>query len=871
MDYKKMLLLLVVLISLFNAPSYAADQSNIDRKYLNWQQLPDFPDKLGVGGAFVGVSNDALIIAGGANFPDPASPNKKQFYDKIWVLTKSKSQNDQAVQYKWLDGGRLDVAIGYGGATSTSQGVVCVGGCNGSKVFDSAFILTWDPVKKVVTKRTLPSLPKPCAYTSIASIGDTVYVAGGEDSISPETVMNNFWSLDLSEEKNAWRELPSWPGPARALNITVAQHNGEKDCIYVISGKSIESDSGISETIFLKDVYEFNPYEFEKGSTAWRKRKDVPVCVMAGAGIGVGQSHIFVLGGVNGEASDGKEKDLSNYSWAYHTITDTWVKADKLESNQITTIPVKWGNSIILASGEIRPLVRTSKIWKINPVKIKGSFGVVNIATLILYLLAMVGVGLFFASRNKDTDDYFRGGQRINWIVASLSIFATMLSSITFLSVPAAAYATNWAFLVLNIGIIVVAPFVIKMVLPFFRKIDAVSAYEYLEKRFDVSVRLFASLAFTVFQIGRMAIVLYLPALALSAITPLSDIQCVLIMGVISTIYCTMGGIEAVLWTDAIQTVILLGAALLSFVLIIKNIDGGMGQFISVAASDDKFHVFDWDWSARSYTTGVFWVLLIGGIGQTIIPYTSDQAVIQRYMVTPTEKKAAKAIWGNAIIGTVSAFLFFGLGTALYIFYKTNPAQLDPTFKTDAIFPLFIARQLPIGVAGIVVAGVFAAAQSTLSTSLNSVSSTITSDFIQRFNVVSSERAYLNVARILTVLLGCLGTGFAILLVVSDIRSAWTTFMAVLGLFGSSMCGLFLLGIFTTRVTSLGALLGATASMMVLLALWNFTEVDSLLYGAIGVSLCFVFGYVFSLLLPKDKKALDGLTIHSLVTDEKNN
>ncbi len=870
MDCKKALLLLAVFISLFSVSfSYGADDKTDNiKKYLIWKQLPDFPDRLGVAGAFVGVSNDALIIAGGTNFPDLAAPKAKKYYDKIWVLTKSTTQDGQGVAYKWLDGGRLDSPIAYGGATSTDKGVVCVGGCSASEVFNSVFVLEWDPDKKVVTKRPLPSLPKPCAYTSVASIGDTIYVAGGQSSINPENAMNNFWSLDLSVNQSVWKELPSWPGPPRTLNITVAQHNGEEDCIYVISGKSVENNSGANETKFLKDVYEFNPYKYVNGGVAWRKRKDVPVCVVAGEGIGVGQSHIFILGGIDGVSSPDQEKDSSAHVWAYHTITDTWVEAGKLGSNQITTIPVKWGNSIILASGEIHPLVRTPKIWKIDPVKIKGSFGIVNIITLTLYLLSMVGVGLFFASRNKDTDDYFRGGQRINWIVASLSIFATMLSSITFLAVPAIAYASNWTYLVMNVGIIVIAPFIIKMVLPFFRKIDAVSAYEYLEKRFHVSVRLFASLAFTVFQIGRMAIVLYLPALALSAVTPLSDVQCVLVMGVISTIYCTMGGIEAVLWTDAIQTVILLGAALLSFVLIVMNIDGGMGQFISLAASDNKFYMIDWDWGAMSYTTGVFWVLLLGGIGQTLIPYTSDQAVIQRYMVTSTEKKAAKAIWGNAAIGTVSSFLFFGLGTALYIFYKMNPAQLDPTFKTDAIFPLFIARQLPIGVAGIVVAGIFAAAQSTLSTSLNSVSSTITSDFIRRFNLVKTEQGYLNVAKILTLLLGCLGTGIAVLLVKSDIRSAWDVFMAVLGLFGSSMCGLFLLGIFTTRVTSLGALLGAIVGVVALYFVQK-TDVSFLLYSAIGVTLCCTFGYVFSFLLPKGNKKLNGLTIHSLTRDNE--
>jgi SSS family transporter len=273
-----------------------------------------------------------------------------------------------------------------------------------------------------------------------------------------------------------------------------------------------------------------------------------------------------------------------------------------------------------------------------------------------------------------------------------------------------------------NMMAIAITPAIVLMFLPFFRKIDATSAYEYLEKRFNRVARLFASASFVLFQIGRMAIVMYLPALALAAITPMTEQQCILLMGVLSIVYCTMGGLEAVVWTDTIQSFVLLGGALFSFVLIVTQVDGGLGGFMATASEHNKLHMVNWDFASTSFATTALWVVVLGGLGQNLVPYTSDMAVVQRYMSVPDMARAKRAIWTNAVAILPASLLFFGVGTALFVFYAHNPDKLDPAFKTDAIFPLFIARELPMGIAGLVVAGIFAAAQSTISTSMNSTS-----------------------------------------------------------------------------------------------------------------------------------------------------
>ena len=312
---------------------------------------------------------------------------------------------------------------------------------------------------------------------------------------------------------------------------------------------------------------------------------------------------------------------------------------------------------------------------------------------VIAYLLAMVGIGVFFTFRNQSTDDYFRGGGNIPWWAAGCSIFATMLSSITYMAVPAKAFAQDWVYAIGAFLILAVAPIAVNIALPFFRRIDATSAYEYLEKRFNRAVRLLGSGSFSLFHVFRMGVVLALAALALASITPLTPAQCVIVMGVLSIIYCTLGGVEAVIWTDTIQTFILIGGALLCLYFAIAGSDPGSFQ----AATDaGKFHVVNMEFGSTSFMTMAIWVVIIGGMGQNLASYTADQAVVQRYMTTPDEKLAAKSIWLNGFMAVPASAIFFGMGTAFWMFYRSNPDKLDPTIAADRIMPLFISQELPL-------------------------------------------------------------------------------------------------------------------------------------------------------------------------------
>ena len=821
---------------------------------LDWQQLPDLPDELGVAGPFVGVHNDALIVAGGANFPRPVWDNDKTWHDRVHVLAKTGDS------YVWKDGGRLTRAVGYGAAVSTPDGVVCMGGNDATETFQEVFVLRWDADVQKITRVDYPPLPRPCAYGQAALVGQVIYLAGGQSGSGLDSAMKNFWALDLTKQHDraafAWRELDPWPGASRAFNITVSQHNGYHDCVYVMSGRRRQGE----DVQFLRDVWQFTA---ETGN--WRRRADVPRSVMAGTGSGFGQSHIFVLGGDDGslffQADELKDEHpgFPREALAYHTITNTWTSAGPIPQNHVTTVPVLWDKRLVVASGEVRPRVRSASVWSIAPVDRQRGFGALNYCVLFGYLLAMVAIGVYFTKRNRNTDDFFRGGKQIPWWAAGCSIFATMLSSLTYTGIPSKAFAQDWVFAVGNMAIPVVAVIAVFVALPLYRRMDVTSAYEYLERRFSRGVRLFGSASFTFFHIFRMAVIMSLTGLVLAVATPLTPLQSVLLMGVLSIIYCTMGGIEAVIWTDTIQTFVLLGGALLAIVHLVAGA-GGLGGSTQLALDADKFRLANFHWDVTSAQVAL-WVVVIGGIGQNISSYTADQAVVQRYMTTPDQKLAARSIWTNALMSVAATVLFFGIGTALFAFYHSHPEKLDPTITTDQIFPLFIANEMPIALAGLIVAGVFSAAQSTVSTSMNSTATTVVTDFMRPFGLCKTERGYLVSARVTTFLMGGVGTLFALIFVDPEIKSLFDASIKVIGLFMGVLGGLFVLGLLTRRANAFGAMTGALVGAAVMFWLWRFTSVNGYLYTASGIATCALVGYLASLARGRQDRDLSGLTV----------
>ena len=482
--------------------------------------------------------------------------------------------------------------------------------------------------------------------------------------------------------------------------------------------------------------------------------------------------------------------------------------------------------------------------------------GAINAGVILAYLLLIMAVGLGAARRHRGTSGYFVGGRKIPWWAAGLSIFATVLSSITFMSIPAKTYVTDWVYIATNIPILLLAPLVVTCYLPFFRQLNVVSAYEYLEKRFNLAVRLFGSASYVLAQCARMAIILYLPALALATVSSINVQWCIIIAGLVAVAYTTIGGIEAAIWADVVQAVVLIGAALLCLAVALRS-GGSVAEAWQVARADHKLTLLDWSWSASLPSTGL---LFAGATFAHLISYTADQTVVQRYLTTSDEKQAAKAIWTNALLAVPVSIVFFSLGTAIYVFYKAHPSQLEPALTNDGILPYFIMQHLPVGLAGLAIAGIFACSQSSVSSSLNSVSTALVTDFYRRLNPGLTDAACLKMARRLTLLTGVFVIGVALLMASFDIRSVWDLFAMFVGLIGSSLAGFFALGIFTRRANGPGALTGAAIGLATLITIRLRTDVHFFLYALIGVLTCFASGWIASLLLRAEPRNLDRLT-----------
>ncbi len=819
-----------------------------------WSQLENIPSTLGVAGPVCGTDGNSLIVAGGANFPEapPWNNGRKVWHDAVYVLDRPQGQ--------WIEVGKLNRPIGYAvsvsipAALGIDPGVAYLGGSNADGHHADCWIIRWKGGK--LSQEPLPSLPQVCANACGALLGDTIYMAGGIQQPDSTKAMHQFWALNLSRQPLAWDELTAWPGTERMLAVAAVQDGA----FYLCSGASLAAAAdGRPVRTYLQDAYRYRPKE------GWDRITDLPRPAVAAPSPApaVGQSSFLVLGGDDGGLVDFRPLDrhsgVPKSILAYHAITGTWTTLPtRLPAPHVTTGAVSWQGQHFITSGEVRPGVRSPEVWQLTSKLQKQSFGWLNYSTVVIYLLLMLWVGWICSKRNQTTNDYFRGGQRIPWWAAGLSIFATMLSAITYMAIPAAAYTDGWELFLAN-TYIVIMPLIVFVYLPFYRRLDVTSAYEYLERRFSLATRWTGSLLFILYQCGRIAVVLYLPSLALSTVSDLDVETCIIGIGLLCIAYTVVGGMEAVIWTDVIQAIILIAGAVISLVYLSLHIDGGLGEAIRIASSSQ--HLFEsgnWSWDL---TVTSAWVIMIGSLFHHLLPYSASHDVVQRYLTTRDQKAAARGIWLNAILSVPAQGAFFAIGTGLFVFYKQHPEKMDISLQNDAVFPFFLVSELPWGLAGLIVAGIFSASQSTLSSSINSISTAYVVDFYHRLWPLKSDAKCLRVAKWVTVTVGIIGIAIALVLAKTDIRSAYSTFIGLLGTLGGILSALFVLGIFTRRSHAVGALSGAIVAATVVMTIRWIQPLQVFAYAPIGLLTCVTVGYLLSLIIPAKQPSLKGLTL----------
>lgn len=508
----------------------------------------------------------------------------------------------------------------------------------------------------------------------------------------------------------------------------------------------------------------------------------------------------------------------------------------------------------------------------------------IDILVLLGYLGCMLALGFFFSRKNVSTEEYFLGGRSFRGWVIGLSMVGTSISSVTFLAYPADAFKTAYLRFLPNLMLPIAVLIAAYLFLPFFRRGRVTSAYEYLESRFGPSIRVYAATAFIVGQLFRVSIVLYLVSLVIHEMTGLSSTQCILISGLFVAAYTVVGGIKAVIWTDVIQTGILMLGGILCVAVIVYQLPGGLEQIFSVGMAEGKFgvselvegklHPVSWNLSLSEKTATM---MLFLGLTAWLTEYCGNQNVIQRYCASESVREARKAMLVCVCVSVPIWAFFMFLGTSLFVFYEAFPSveageMLNGVRQAEQILPHFIINYLPPGITGLLIAAALAAAMSSLDSSINAISTVGIVDIYRRHFVKENvDRHYLRVAWLIAGVAAAAMIGGAMILAASETKTLQDTGSILASLLGGGLLGMYLLGFFTRKGDARAVGFGIVATM--LFTAWTLLSgyellPEALLFpfdlyytGLIGNLVMFFIGFLLGSLLPKRERDLKNLTV----------
>ncbi len=423
-------------------------------------------------------------------------------------------------------------------------------------------------------------------------------------------------------------------------------------------------------------------------------------------------------------------------------------------------------------------------------------FSTIDYVILAIYLIGTGVLGVYFARFQKTTRDFFLGSRDLPWPAVSLSIVATETSTLTFIGIPALSFGSNMTFLQITFGYFLARIVISLLFLPAYYQGELFTAYEFLEKRFGRRTRDLSSGIFLITRLFADGVRLFATAIPLKILTGLSYPTSIAIICLVTLIYTYLGGLKAVIWMDSVQIIIYLGGAVVAYFVIIGRIPGGWEEIRTIAAAAQKFKTFDFQlsWTA-TYTifSGV-----IGGTFLTMASHGTDQLMVQRLLACRNVRDSQKALIASGVLVILQFLFFLSLGVLLYAFYQTFPDKLSIT-RNDEVFPLFIAREMPPGVGGLLIAAIFAAAMSTLSSSLNSLASSTMMDWIKPYARPNwSARRELFFSRMTTI-------GWAVLLIaVAAVAGNWGNVLEaglkIASFTYGGLLGAFLLGLLSRRV-----------------------------------------------------------------------
>jgi len=786
-----------------------ASHATLDQDF-EISKLPKPP--ISLESAFKAQLGDTLVIAGGNKLDEAPSAT-------VYALFNDATE--------WKEIGQLPHAWSDGASADNGSDLFLVGGRIDRQATAKVLRLSLLDSGGIQTE-ALHDLPQALIRPAALVNGGSLLVAGGATNGTDSGATKQFRSLDLSNPDAIWAEKETWSGPARHSAFLVKS----VETISLIGGIDSSGSPANSNPSFHA-VY------------GWRETSPNTPSGKISSASKLGDSHAVVL----------LQKGSSHATaFLYHMIGDTWIGLE----NGFEILPI---DSQLVSIGEQFAILSKDSASRVTLGEANTNYGWWDHISVALYFLVLIYVGFHFSKGNKSSDDFFRGGHKIPWWATGMSLFATGASAMSLMAMPAKSYSSNWTFFAISIYFIIALPISMYFLAPLVRKLNYGTAFEYLEHRFGLSVRLLGSAIFAVGQIlGRMGSVLLLPSFALEAIAGIPMEISVPAMGIVTIAYTYLGGLAAVIWTDTIQGFVMIASVLGCLILAFLSIDMPASEMWTTLSDQSKLHMFDW--GAALGTENVLTVFL-GVVALTLL-YIGDQNYVQRVQCTRTLPEAKKAIATQLGIAVPINLLLFGLGTALFLFYKQQPAELDPVMKNDGIFPFFAAQQLPPGVSGFVIAALLAAPMSTISSSICSVSNLVVDDCYKRFSKDANETKAVKVGRISTLVIGLFGIASAFYLNSFETPSIWDLFLRVAGIIAATTIGTFALGLFSRKANEIGSLSGIVAGMAATYFIAKDETIIFWLYPLYGSLVTFAVGYAVSIATGGNRKNIDGLTFATL-------
>lgn len=475
----------------------------------------------------------------------------------------------------------------------------------------------------------------------------------------------------------------------------------------------------------------------------------------------------------------------------------------------------------------------------------------VDLAIVIAYLLGVTALGVWFRRGQRDARDYFLGGKSAPWWALALSIVATETSTLTIIGTPAISYASNLAFIQLVFGYLVGRVLIVVLLLPGYFRGEFFTAYALIERRFGPRMRAVAASTFLVTRAVAEGVRVSAIALVVSVVLGTSETLAVVIVIALTILYTFEGGMKAVIWTDVAQLVLYLTGSAVALLFLLHAVPGGWREVVEVsAASGNKLAFLDFSFSlATKYT---FWSGLAGGAFLTMASHGTDQTIVQRLLAARNERDSRKALLASGLVILVQFTLFLLVGVLLFVFSRHAPL-LAPGERTDRILPLFLAREMPVGLAGLMLASIMAVAMSNASGSLNSLAASSILDFSAARGRRQDPATFLSRSRRMTLVWGLVLMAFGFVRWDRVLETGLTVASFPLG----SLLGLFLLGTLDRRARPAGALVGMLVGLTAIVAVWKWTDVAYTWYVLIGSSVTFLAGAAVSRAAGGEPRAAD--------------